>query len=70
MEQTEDNLQSDSTPRYSDAYSKGAGTRKLQRRMYMSRGLNAVWQIGGYDKLKPHCLPVHGCVDGFSRRIA
>ena len=36
----------------------------------MSRGLNAVWQIGGYDKLKPHCLPVHGCVDGFSRRIA
>ena len=26
------------------------------------------WHVDGYDKLKPYGLPIHGCVDGFSRR--
>lgn len=43
--------------------------RKLQRRVYTSPGANAAWHIDGYDKLKPYGLPVHGCVDGFSRRV-
>lgn len=25
--------------------------------------------VGIYDKLKPFGFPIHGCVDGFSRRI-
>ena len=43
--------------------------RKLQRRSYVSPGPNATWHVDGYDKLKPYGLPIHGCVDGFSRRI-
>ena len=23
----------------------------------------------GYDKLKPYGFPIHGCIDGFSRRL-
>ena len=43
--------------------------RKLYRRTYMSLGPNSVWHADGYDKLKPYGLPVHGCIDGFSRHI-
>lgn len=43
--------------------------RRLRRRLYTSPGPNACWHIDGYDKLKPYGLPVHGCVDGFSRKI-
>ena len=44
--------------------------RKLQRRSYaVSQGPNATWHVDGYDKLKSYGLPIHGCVDGFSRRI-
>jgi len=39
--------------------------RKLHRRSYVSPGPNATWHVGGYDKLKPYGLPIHGCVDGF-----
>jgi len=42
---------------------------RLQRRVYSSPGPNAVWHVGGYDKLKPYGFPIHGCVDGFSRKI-
>ena len=28
-----------------------------------------IFSIDGWDKLKPFDLSVHGCVDGFSRRI-
>ena len=27
------------------------------------------WHADGYDKLKPYGLPIHGAVDGFSRKI-
>ena len=43
--------------------------RKLQRRSYVSPGPNAAWHVDGYDKLKPFGLPIHGCIDGYSRRI-
>ena len=43
--------------------------RRLRRRMYYSNGPNWVWHIDGYDKLKPYGFPIHGAVDGFSRRI-
>lgn len=43
--------------------------RKLKRRNYHSTGPNDVWHIDGYDKLKPFGFPVHGCIDGFSRKI-
>ena len=40
-----------------------------RRRQYLSVGPNFCWHAGGYDKLKPYGLPIHGCVDGFSRKI-
>ena len=43
--------------------------RKLDRRTYYSAGPNTAWHTDGYDKLKPYGLPIHGCVDGFSRKI-
>ena len=32
-------------------------------------GPNYCWYIDGYDKLKPFGFPIHGCIDGWSRRI-
>eukprot|EP00794_Sanderia_malayensis_P013642 gene13642-15069_t len=43
--------------------------RRLHRRVYTSPGPNTCWHIDGYDKLKPYGLPIHGCIDGFSRKI-
>ena len=43
--------------------------RRLSRRTYRSNGPNEIWHVDGYDKLKPYGLPIHGCVDGYSRRI-
>ena len=28
-----------------------------------------VWHIDGHDKLKPYGISIHGCIDGYSRRI-
>ena len=28
-----------------------------------------MWHIHGYDKLKPFGFPIHGAIDGFSRKI-
>ena len=41
----------------------------LVRRMYISKGPNYLMHIDGWDKLKRYGLAVHGCIDGFSRRI-
>ena len=35
----------------------------------MPRPSHGTWQIDGYDKLKPFRFCIHGCVDGFSRKI-
>ena len=43
--------------------------RRLQRRQYKGRGANFIWHIDGYDKLKPFGFSIHGCIDGYSRRI-
>ena len=43
--------------------------RRLVRRTYFSSGSNQCWHIDGYDKLKPYGLAIHGCIDGFSRKI-
>jgi hypothetical protein len=42
---------------------------RLKRRRYINPGPNYAWHVDGYDKLKPYGFPVHGCIDGFSRRI-
>ena len=43
--------------------------RRLLRRTYSAPGPNHVWHADGYDKLKPFGFPIHGCVDGFSRKV-
>ena len=43
--------------------------KKLHRRTYHSLGPNDCWHMDGYDKLKPFGFPIHGCVDGYSRKI-
>ena len=41
----------------------------LRRRQYLSVAPNFCLLADGYDKLKLYGLPVHGYVDGFSRKI-
>ena len=41
----------------------------LRRRVYHTPGPNYSWHIDGYDKLKPYGFPVHGCIDGYSRKV-
>ena len=43
--------------------------RRLHRRKYFANGPNFVWHIDGHDKLKPYGFSIHGCIDGFSRKI-
>ena len=43
--------------------------RTFRGRLYSTNGPNHLWHLDGYDKLKPFGFPVHGCIDGFSRRI-
>ena len=43
--------------------------RRLHRRKYISIGPNYAWHIDGHDKLKPFGFSVHGCIDGFSRKL-
>lgn len=43
--------------------------RCLKRRMYYSKGPNYMVHIDGYDKLKPYGFPIHGAIDGYSRRV-
>ena len=42
---------------------------RLRRRIYVSKGPNYVWYIDGYGKLKPYGFAIHGCIDGYSRKI-
>ena len=42
---------------------------RLKRRKYSNPGRNYCWHVDGYDKLKPYGLPIHRCIDGFSRRL-
>ena len=42
---------------------------RLQRRVYRNPGPDFAWHIDGYDKLKPWGFPIHGAIDGYSRKI-
>lgn len=43
--------------------------KRLRRRTYRVPGPNYCWHTDGYDKLKPYGFPIHGCIDGWSRKI-
>ena len=43
--------------------------RRLRRRQYVNPGPDFAWHMDGYDKLKPYGFPIHGCIDGYSRRV-
>ena len=43
--------------------------RKLVKQKYRNPGPNYVWQLEGHDKLKFFGFSVHGCIDGFSRKL-
>ena len=43
--------------------------RRLRRRKHRNPGPNYVWHIDGHDKPKPYGISIHGCIDGYSRRI-
>ena len=43
--------------------------KRLRRRVYVNPGPNYCWHLDGYDKLKPFGFPIHGCIDGFSRKM-
>ena len=51
----------------------GVSRRKIYRLKlwkYRNRGPNHIWQMNGNDKLKPFGFYVHGCIDGFRRKIS
>ena len=41
----------------------------IKRRIYETKGPNDVYHIDGNDKLKKWGFCIHGCVDGFSRKL-
>ena len=41
----------------------------IRRRQYVNPGPDFAWHIDGYDKLKPWGFPIHGAIDGYSRKI-
>ena len=43
--------------------------RRLRRRKCISEGLNSCLCAEGSYKLNPYGFPIHGCIDGYSRRI-
>ena len=43
--------------------------KRLRRRSYHNPGPNYCWHADGYDKLKSYGFPIHGCIDGWSRRM-
>ncbi|XP_057303686.1 uncharacterized protein LOC130641062 [Hydractinia symbiolongicarpus] len=43
--------------------------KRLRRRIYSVPGPDFLWHLDGHDKLKPYGFSIHGCIDGFSRRL-
>jgi len=41
----------------------------VKQQVYHVRGANALWHHDGNEKLQPWGFFVHGCIDGYSRRI-
>ena len=44
-------------------------SKTLRRRAYHTPGPNYSWHVDGYDKLKPYGFPLHGCIDGYNRKV-
>lgn len=42
---------------------------RLKRRLYNVPGSSFLWHGDGYDKLKPFGFSIHGCMDGWSRKL-
>ena len=42
---------------------------RVKRRVYCNPGPDYSWHCDGYNKLKPYGFPIHGCIDGWSRKI-
>ncbi|XP_031779758.1 uncharacterized protein LOC116416223 [Nasonia vitripennis] len=42
---------------------------RLKRRTYKVPGPNYAWHIDGHDKLKRYGFAIHGCVDGYSKKV-
>ena len=42
---------------------------KQRRRKYYAKGPNSIWHLDRNDKLKPYEFSIHGCIDGFSRKM-
>lgn len=42
---------------------------RLRRRQYISRGPNFIWHTDGHDKVKRFGFAIHGCIDGFSKKL-
>ena len=42
---------------------------KLRSRKYYAKGPNGIWHLDGNDKLKPYGFSIHGCIEGFSRKM-
>ena len=47
-----------------------AGLRhRLKIRKYRSAGPNFCWHLDVCEKLKPYGFSIHGCIDGYSRKM-
>ena len=42
---------------------------QFRTRQYVNPGPNWCWHVDGHDKLKPFGFAIHGCIDGYSRKI-
>ena len=42
---------------------------RTRRRLHRRKGPNYTWHIDGHDKLKPFGFSVHGCIDGFCKKL-
>ena len=42
---------------------------KVRRRKYYAKGPNDIWHLDGNYKLKPYGFSIHGCIEGFSRKM-
>ena len=42
---------------------------KLRRRKYYAKGPNDISHLDENDELKPYGFSIHGCIDGFSRKM-
>ena len=43
--------------------------KRLKQRQYQVAGPNYLWHSDGYDKIKRYGFAIHGCIDGYSKKI-